>query len=149
MSKAMEKRRAARKLALQALYQWRVAGASISQIEAEFAVDNDLQQVDRDLFKAVLYGVPSSVSELDALLQPFVDRKLTDVDPVELSLIRMGAFELRSRIEVPYRVVINEAVELAKQFGGTDGHKFVNSVLDKLAPQLRQAEVAAAKNKKK
>ncbi|ABC32604.1 transcription antitermination factor NusB [Hahella sp. KA22] len=149
MSKAMEKRRAARKLALQALYQWRVAGASISQIEAEFAVDNDLQQVDRDLFKAVLYGVPSSVSELDALLQPFVDRKLTDVDPVELSLIRMGAFELRSRIEVPYRVVINEAVELAKQFGGTDGHKFVNSVLDKLAPQLRQAEVAAAKSKKK
>ncbi|WP_431689536.1 transcription antitermination factor NusB [Hahella sp. NBU794] len=149
MSKAMEKRRAARKLALQALYQWRVAGASISQIEAEFTVDNDLQQVDRDLFKAVLYGVPSSVSELDALLQPFVDRKLTDVDPVELSLIRMGAFELRSRIEVPYRVVINEAVELAKQFGGTDGHKFVNSVLDKLAPQLRQAEVAAAKNKKK
>ncbi|WLQ17484.1 transcription antitermination factor NusB [Hahella aquimaris] len=149
MSKAMEKRRAARKLALQALYQWRVAGASISQIEAEFAVDNDLQQVDRDLFKAVLYGVPSSVSELDALLQPFVDRKLADVDPVELSLIRMGAFELRSRIEVPYRVVINEAVELAKQFGGTDGHKFVNSVLDKLAPQLRQAEVAAAKSKKK
>ncbi len=133
-------RRKSRTLALQALYQWQLSGSSVSQIEAEFAVDNDMSKVDVAYFRELLRGVPSSISELNRQIEPLLDRPVQDVDPIELTLLRIGTYELMNRIDVPYRVVINEAVELAKKFGGTDGHKYINSVLDKLAPRLRSAE---------
>jgi len=128
-------------MALQALYQWQMAGASISQIEAEFMVDNDMNLVDGAYFRELLHGIPARLTEFDKLIEPLLDRPLKDVDTIELALIRMGAYELKERLDVPYRVVINEEVELAKKFGGTDGHKFVNGILDKLAARLRMAEI--------
>ncbi len=137
----VEQRRRARQMALQALYQWQIAGASISQIEAEFMVDNDMNLVDGAYFRELLHGIPARLTEFDKLIEPLLDRPLKDVDTIELALIRMGAYELKERLDVPYRVVINEEVELAKKFGGTDGHKFVNGILDKLAARLRMAEI--------
>jgi len=137
----VEQRRRARQMALQALYQWQMAGASISQIEAEFMVDNDMNLVDGAYFRELLHGIPARLTEFDKLIEPLLDRPLKDVDTIELALIRMGAYELKERLDVPYRVVINEEVELAKKFGGTDGHKFVNGILDKLAARLRMAEI--------
>ena len=122
-------RRKARSLAMQALYQWHMAGQAINEIEAQFRVDNDFAGVDGAYFRE--------------LLLPCLDRPLEELDPVELAILRLSAFELHSRVDVPYRVVINEGIELAKVYGATDGHKFVNGVLDKLAPRLREAEVRA------
>ncbi|WP_051085446.1 transcription antitermination factor NusB [Hahella ganghwensis] len=143
-----DKRRRARRLVLQALYQWQMASSSASQVEAEFIIDNDMEKVDREFFSALLRGIISEVKALDEVLAPCLDRKVEDLDPIELSVIRMGAYELKNRIDVPYRVAINEAVELTKKFGGTDGHKFVNSVLDKLAPKFRQVEINASRDKR-
>lgn len=133
-------RKRARKLVLQALYQWQVSGSNISQIEAEFRVDNDFSRIDAAYFSELFSGIPKEVTELDNKIEPFLDRALDDVDAVELNLLRMGVYEFMHRIDVPYRVVINEAVELAKQFGGTDGHKYINGILDKLSLRLRAAE---------
>jgi N utilization substance protein B len=138
-------RRKARSLAMQALYQWHMAGQSINEIEAQFRVDNDFASVDGAYFSEILHGVPSLKTELDELLLPCLDRSMEELDPVELAILRLSLFELRNRVDVPYRVVINEGIELAKVYGATDGHKFVNGVLDKLAPQLREAEVRANK----
>jgi len=88
--------------------------------------------------------VPACVDELDASFEPLLDRKLDDLDPIERTLLRMGTFELRERLDVPFKVVINEAVALAKKFGATDGHKYINGVLDKVAHQLRKVETEAA-----
>lgn len=134
-------RREARNFALQALYQWQMAGSGINDIEAQFRSDNDMAQTDTGLFNELLHGVPAKASELDAQLEPHLDRALNDLDPIELTILRMGNFELAHRIEVPYKVVINECVNLAKTFGATESHKYVNGVLDKLARVLRQAEV--------
>jgi N utilization substance protein B len=139
-------RRKARHYGMQALYQWHMAGASLSAIEAEFRSDYDFSQVDDDYFRALLHGVPARVDELEAILAPLLDRSLEDLDPIERTLLRMGVFELVERIDVPYKVVINEEVALAKKFGATDGHKYINGVLDKAARQLRQAEVDASSN---
>ncbi len=133
-------RKKARKLILQALYQWQVSGSSIAQIEAEFRADNDFEKIDAQYFKDVFREIPKMVTELDRELEPFLDRAISEVDPIELSLLRMGVFEFKHRIDVPYRVVINEAVELAKLFGGTDGHKYINGILDKLSLRLRAPE---------
>lgn len=140
----MAKRRKARHYALQALYQWHMAGASTRDIDAEFRSDYDFSVVDRDYFKAILDGVVNDVEALDALYEPLLDRKLSELDPIERSLLRMGSFELRERIDVPYRVVINESVSLAKKFGAAESFKYINGVLDKLAQQLRGPEVSAA-----
>ncbi|MFF7709816.1 transcription antitermination factor NusB [Pseudomonas sp. NPDC007930] len=139
------KRREARKLATQALYQWHMAGHSLNEIEAQFRVDNDFSDVDGAYFREILHGVPSNKTEIDAALVPCLDLALDELDPVELSVLRLSAWEMLKRVDVPYRVVINEGIELAKVFGSTDGHKFVNGVLDKLAPQLRGPEVKAHK----
>ncbi len=133
-------RKKARKLILQALYQWQISGSSIAQVEAEFRADNDFDKIDADYFKSVFREIPKMVSDLDKDIEPFLDRPVSDVDPIEMNLLRMGAFEFRHRVDVPYRVVINEAVELAKVFGGTDGHKYINGILDKLSLRLRAAE---------
>lgn len=133
-------RKKARKLILQALYQWQISGSSIAQVEAEFRTDNDFDKIDAEYFKSVFREIPKQVSEIDKEIQPFLDRPVSDVDPIEMNLLRMGVYEFKYRIDVPYRVVINEAVELAKVFGGTDGHKYINSILDKLSLRLRSAE---------
>ncbi|WP_225592374.1 transcription antitermination factor NusB [Pseudomonas sp. PDM15] len=138
-------RRVARSLAMQALYQWHMAGQSLNEIEAQFRVDNDFSGVDGAYFHEILLGVARQKTELDQSFSVFLDIPLEELDPVELAILRLSAWELTSRVDVPYKVVINEGIELAKVFGATDGHKFVNGVLDKLAPVLRAAEVKANK----
>ena len=135
-------RRKARHFGLQALYQWTLSGASPSDIEAEFRVDNDFRHTDGEYFSAVLRGVVHDVEGLELLFKPALDRKLDELDPIERNLLRLGTFELRDRIDVPYKVVISEAVALAKKFGATDSHRYINGVLDKVARELRQAELA-------
>ena len=135
-------RRKARHFGLQALYQWTLSGASAADIEAEFRVDNDFQHTDGEYFSAVLKGVVGDVDALEALFSSALDRKLEELDPIERNLLRLGTFELRDRIDVPYKVVINEAVALAKKFGATDSHRYINGVLDKVARDLRTLEHA-------
>jgi len=135
-------RRKARHFGLQALYQWTLSGATATDIEAEFLVDNDFQHTDGEYFSAVLRGVTTDVEALEELFFPFLDRSLDALDPIERNLLRLGTFELRDRLDVPYRVVISEAVALAKKFGATDSHRYVNAVLDKIARDLRTVELA-------
>ena len=137
-------RRKARHYGMQALYQWHMAGAAVSDIEAEFRTDYDFSHVDLEYFQSLLHKIPACLDELDEALEPLLDRKLKDLDPIELTLLRMGMYELTWRIDVPYKVLINEEVALAKKFGATDSHKYVNGVLDKAARQLRKVEVDAA-----
>lgn len=138
-----EQRRKARQLALQALYQWQMVRQPVNEIEAQFRVNHDTEDADLPLFSQLLRGVIEARSELDVTFSPFLDRNIDDLDPVELSVLRIGSFELMRRLEVPYRVAINESVELAKVFGATDSHRYVNGVLDKVAQKVRAAEVAA------
>ena len=135
-------RRKARHYGLQALYQWTLSGASPSDIVAEFRVDNDFRHTDGEYFSAVLNGVVDDVDGLESLFEPALDRTLDELDPIERNLLRLGTFELRDRIDVPYKVVISEAVALAKKFGATDSHRYINGVLDKVARELRQVELA-------
>lgn len=139
--KAGERRRA-RVLALQALYQREISRSPVTDIEAEFIVDNDMSKVDSAFFRDLLRGVDRHQEALDRHFEPFLDRPLAEVDPIERSILRLSTYELAHRIDVPYRVVINESIELAKRFGGTEGHKYVNSVLDKLARRLRGPETS-------
>ena len=134
-------RRKARHYAMQALYQWHMAGASAHDIEAEFRADNDMTHVDQEYFHELLSQSSARANTLDELIQPTLHNKtLKELDPVSLSLLRMAVYELQHRIDVPYKVVINEAVALAKKFGPTDAHKFINATLDKLAASLRAHE---------
>lgn len=135
-------RRKARHYGLQALYQWTLSGANPSDIVAEFRVDNDFRHTDGEYFSAVLNGVVDDVDGLESLFEPALDRTLDELDPIERNLLRLGTFELRDRIDVPYKVVISEAVALAKKFGATDSHRYINGVLDKVARELRQIELA-------
>lgn len=136
-------RRRARALAMQALYHRHYSRSRISDIEAEFMVDNDMTKVDTAYFRDLLQGVYREQDELDRLIEPYLDRALKEVDPIELAIVRIGTYELKNRIDVPYKVVINEGIEMAKKYGGTEGHKFVNSLLDKLSGRLRLAETRA------
>ena len=135
-------RRKARHYGLQALYQWTLSGASPSDIEAEFRVDNDFRHTDGEYFSAVLRGVVHDVEGLESLFEPALDRTLDELDPIERNLLRLGTFELRDRIDVPYKVVISEAVALAKKFGATDSYRYVNGVLDQVGLKLRAQELA-------
>ena len=139
------KRREARQLATQALYQWHMAKQSLNEIEAQFRVDNDCTDVDAAYFREILHGVPAHKGEIDAALIPCLDITIEELDPVELCAMRLSTWALLKRVDVPYRVVINEGIELAKFYGSTAGHKYVNGRLDKLAPRLREAEVKAHK----
>ncbi|QFU74673.1 transcription antitermination factor NusB [Halioglobus maricola] len=136
-------RRKARHYAMQGLYQWYMASAPLNAIEAEFRADYDFSHVDLEYFQAVLHGVPTCVDELEEIFQPLLDRGIDDLDPIERTLLRMGVWELKERIDVPYKVAINEAVALAKKFGASESHKYINGVLDKAARELRQAETSA------
>jgi len=136
-------RRSARSFALQALYSWHMAGQPLTDLDAQFRVDYDMRDTDLKLFSELLHGVAARKSELDGEIGSFIDRSLDDLDPIELTVLRIGTFELMQRLEVPYRVAINESVELSKKFGATDSHRYVNGVLDKVAQHVRQAEVKA------
>lgn len=136
-------RRKARHYAMQALYQWHMAGANLSAIEAEFRADNDMTHVDVVYFHDVLHGVPPRLSEYDELITPLLDRALKDLDPVSLALLRMACYEFSEKVDVPYKVVISESVALSKKFGPSESHKFINGVLDKMAGLLRKAETTA------
>jgi len=130
----------ARRCAVQALYQWQLTGADVAEVASQILEEKDVKKVDASYFRGLLSGVVKQVDKLDALLAPVIDRSVESLDPVELAIMRMGIYELQYNLEVPYRVVINEAVELAKVFGADQGHKYVNGVLDKLAASLRSAE---------
>jgi N utilization substance protein B len=135
-------RHRARELALQGIYQWRVSGTDASDIEKHMQGEKNLGRYDKPMYSKLLRGVLSQHAEIEALLTPYLDRALEELSTVEFSVLLLAAFELSQQLEVPYKVVINEAVELAKTFGGTDGHKYVNGVLDKLAPKVRAVEFA-------
>ena len=138
-------RRKARHFAVQAIYQWQMTQDNVADIEEQFKLDQDMKGVDLGYFRELLFGVAGNINKLDSTFSPFLSRKLEDLDLVDKAILRLATFELLFRQDVPYRVVINEGIELAKVYGATDGHKFVNGVLDKLAPQLREAEVRANK----
>jgi N utilization substance protein B len=144
--KRPDRRRAARELALQALYQLHMNDDTASDVEAQFLAEQDFKHADKRLFRQLLRGVAKQSQALDQMVAEHLDRALEDLDPIERNILRMGAFELSDSVGVPYRVVINECVELGKVFGATDGHKYVNGILDKLALQHRQLEVAARKS---
>lgn len=136
-------RRRAREFALQGIYQWLLSGNSMTLIEAHLAQEADFDKADHALFIGLLRGIIHNVEALRAELAPFIHREVHELSPVEHAILLLGSFELQHSPETPYRVIINEAIELAKGYGGTDGHRFVNGVLDKLAAHLRSTEVEA------
>ena len=136
-------RRRARRLLLQALYQWQMSGADEAEIERQFREDPNFERVDAEFFHDVLRGVISSCAALDECLAPLLDRKVMELDRVELALLRMGVYELCHRHDVPFKVVIDEAVGLARVFGAEESHRYVNGVLDAVARSQRAREVAA------
>ena len=140
---AKSPRHRSRELAMQGIYQWRLSGGESAQIEEQIREEKGLGRYDAKFFGNLLYGVLAQHVGLEAAVAPHLDRAIAELSPIEFSVILLGAYELTQHPETPYRVVINEAVELAKTFGGTDGHKFVNGVLDKLAAQVRVDEMAA------
>lgn len=133
-------RKKARRYAVQGIYQWHLSGNSINEIELQFLESINAKKVDIEYFREILTCTLSSVNELDECITPALEREFDEVNPVELAIIRLACYELKSRIDVPYKVVINEALELTKTFGAQEGHKFVNGVLDKLAQELRTIE---------
>lgn len=136
------KKSRARHYAVQAIYQWQMTGQDIRDVQEQFLTEQDQGGFDSSYFIALLQGVSGKLGALDQQLKPCLDRSIESVDPVERAILRLGAFELIFRMELPYRVIINEAVELAKVFGAEQGHRYVNGVLDKLAKQSRNAEMS-------
>ncbi|HEX4479248.1 MAG TPA: transcription antitermination factor NusB [Rudaea sp.] len=130
----------ARRRATQALYAWQVSGNPMSAVIEEFRHEQDMEIADLDYFEDLLRGVDTHCADIDAGLVPFLDRDIAQVDPIERAVLRLSAYELRYRPDVPYRVVLNEAIEVAKRFGAEHGHTYVNGVLDKAAKEWRGAE---------
>jgi N utilization substance protein B len=133
----------ARRRALQAIYAWQMSGNSMNKVMEEFRHEQDMEVADLGYFEDLLRGVNEHCVELDASLTPYLDREVAQVDAIERAALRLAAYELRYRLDVPYRVVINEAIEVTKRFGAEHGHTYINGVLDKLAAQTRQTEYAA------
>jgi len=134
-------RRRAREFALQGLYQWQLAGTDPATIARQLGDARGFDKIDAGYFKGLLEGTVAAAPELEKAITPHLDRAFSRLSPVERGILLLAGYELAHQPEVPYRAVINEAVELAKEYGGTDGYKFVNGVLDKLAAKLRQAEM--------
>jgi len=134
-------RHKARRLLLQALYQWQLAQQPITEIAVQFAQDENMAKADSAYFQELLRAISAQCQTLDQQFEPFLDRPLQELDPIELTILRLGTYELVQRLEIPYRVVINEAVELAKTFGAEEGHKYVNGILDQVAQRVRSAEI--------
>jgi len=138
----------ARGLAMQSLYVWQMSGNTIDKIIGQYLVDQQMRNVDEAYFQELSTGVVENVADLDEKIAVYINRAYDETDPVEKAVLRLGAYELQHKPEVPYRVIINEAVELAKTFGADASHKFVNGVMDKLAAELRGVEMQAHKHKK-
>ena len=144
---AKSARRRARELALQGLYEWLLSRADAGAVDAHVREQEGFDKCDREHFELLLHGTIRDAEAIDAMLAAHIDRKVELLSPIEHAALMIGAFELMRCIEIPYKVAINEAVELAKSFGGTDGHKYVNGVLDKVAAEVRRIEVDAARKK--
>jgi N utilization substance protein B len=136
-------RRRAREFAVQGLYQWQLAGHPVAEIVAQLSESTGYAKIDADYFKLLLEGAIANAAELEKAITPALDRKFAELSPIERGVLLIGAYELVHQTDTPYRVIINEAIELAKTFGGTDGHKYVNGVLAKLAQQVRAGETKA------
>ena len=134
-------KRRARKLALQAIYQWQMSGSELCEIEAQFRVANNMEKVDTAYFCLLLHGVPAEITALEAAFTPYLDRPVQNLNPIELAVFRIGAYELLYCPEVPYRVVLDESVSLTKEFGSQDGYRYVNGVLNNLAKKIRVVEI--------
>lgn len=132
-------------MVVQALYSWNVGGTDLVTIEAQFHADHNMTKVDGKLFHNILFGVPKNLAEVDSAFEPHLDRENKQLDPVSRAVLRLSTYEMLYSIEVPYKVVINEGVNLAKTFGPTDAFKFINGVLDRVAMDLRAIEVKANK----
>ena len=142
MSVSLAKGRSnARKKATQALYQWHMSGNDLAEIEEQFYQEQNMEKVDTDYFHKLLHQVPTEIVSLDQLIGKYSDRKESELDPIEQSILRLSSFELKNCIDVPYKVVISEAITLSKMFGSDKSHAFVNSILDKLAKELREVEI--------
>ncbi|WP_133468638.1 transcription antitermination factor NusB [Paraglaciecola marina] len=133
-------RRLSRELAVQAIYSWQMTKNPVEQIELSIVTSNNMQKVDTEYFLELLRNVVKDCAELDKKMKPYLGRLPEELDPVEFAILRIATYELVARIDVPYKVVINEAIELAKSFGAEDSHKFVNGVLDKAIKTLRKDE---------
>ncbi len=144
-NKSRTPRHRAREFALQGLYQWLISQEDAGAIDAHIRNAHGFDKADAEHFDLLLHGTIRDVDSLRSEIVPLIDRAIDQLSPVEHAALLIGAFELKHHIEIPYKVVINEAVELTKSFGGIDGHKYVNGVLDKLAASLRETEVAASR----
>ena len=138
-------KRKARRFAVQGIYEWQMSQNPVNEIEARTRVENAMHKVDLNYYHELLTQVVAQHDALDELLIPVLDRELNALDGVELATLRLGAYELRDHLEVPYRVVLDEAIELAKHFGDADSHQYINGVLDRLSSKLREAEKQQAK----
>jgi len=132
-----------RRLAMQAIYQWQMTGDSITDIKQQFFEDNNMSKLDSEFFSEMVSGVASSISELDPFLEKNMSRSVESVDPIERATLRLATYEFINRFDVPYRVVLNEAVSITKEFCAENSHTFVNAVLDKVAKEIRHIEVKA------
>ena len=131
----------ARKAVVQALYQWQMTGQSLLNIELQFEEDGRFKGIQKSYFKELFHGIPECLDTIDAVLGEFVDRPVDVIDPVERAILRLGAYELIYRPEMPYRVVLNESINLAKDFGADGSHRYVNGILDKVAQAKRAVEI--------
>jgi len=130
----------ARKKAMQALYQWHMTGSDLIEIETQFHQEQNMEKVDVDYFHSLLHKVPTEIKTLDKLIAQYSERDEDELDPIEQTILRLSTYEMVNRIDVPYKVVISEAIGLAKIFGSDKSHTFVNGVLDKLAKEFRKVE---------
>ena len=137
----------ARKAAVQALYQWQMTGQNLSEIERQFYEEERLKDAQKSYFTELFHGVPKNLEQIDQALTEFVDRPVDSIDPVERAILRLGTYELLHRLDMPYRVVINESINLAKHFGADGSHRYVNGILDKIAQQIRVVEIKAKATK--
>lgn len=140
-------RHKAREYALQAIYQWQYTQDSPTDIELQFHEDYDLSKVDTDYFSEMLHQIPKKLTEIDDTIEKVLDRPFHDLNPVELAVLRIAVYELLYRQDIPYKVIINEALQITKTFGAQEGFKYVNGVLDTLAKDIRGLEVSLHQNK--
>lgn len=143
ITKPKSRRRLARELVLQGIYQWRLTGSTANFIEAQLRETKEFKRADEKYFQKLFQGVLSDANKLEETIQPFLDRSFKELSPVEFAILLLSTYELNHFLEIPYRAIINEAIELARTYGGSDGYKYVNGVLDKLAVKLRTVEIAA------
>ena len=135
-----------RRFAMQAIYQWQMTGDNITDIKQQFFDENNFSIIDSDYFSELVSGVASSISELDPILEKYMSRLVESVDPVERSILRLATYEFLHRLDVPYRVILNEAISITKEYCSENSHTFVNAVLDKVAKEVRHIEVQSVKS---